>query len=95
MRRGVEGGVFGGATDVGASSQVLGAVGRDVEGCEGRGIEYRVCISQRMMQDIWGEFEEGLNPGPSLNELNRRMGSSWRDRGDHKNYNKLLMYMLK
>ena len=82
--------MFGRVADVGTSSQVAEAVGSDVEGCESRGIEYRVYISDRTMQDIWDEFEWGLNGGPSLNDLNRKMGSSWGDQCDYKNYNKLL-----
>ena len=82
---------MGRVADVGASSQGFGAIGLDVQGCESsRGREYRVYIYDRTLQDIWDEFERGLNEGPSLNDLNRKMGSSWRDRCDHKNYNKLL-----
>ena len=93
LRRGggVESGVVGRVAGVGASSQVSRAVGLGVQGCESsRGIEYRVYICDRTLQNIWDEFEGGLNGGPSLNDLNRKMGSSWRDRCDHKNYNKLL-----
>ena len=79
LRSGVESGVFGCPADVGASSQVAGAVGPDVEGCEIRGIEYRVYISDRTVQDIRDEFKRGLNGGPSLNDLNRKLDSSWRD----------------
>ena len=82
--------MFGRVADVGTSSQVAGVVGSDVEGCESRGIEYRFYISDRTMQDIWDEFERGLNGAPSLNDLNRKMGSSWREQCDHKNYEKLL-----
>ena len=79
LRRRVESGVFGCVADVGASSQVVGAVGPDVEGCESRGIEYRVRTSDTTMQDIWHELEQGLNGGASLKELNTRTSSSWRD----------------
>ena len=83
VRGGVESGGVGRVADVGASSsQVCGSVGL--------GTQYRVYICDRTMQDIWDEFEQGLNGGPSLNDMNKNMGSSWRDRCDHKNYNKLL-----
>ena len=82
-RGGVESGGVGCVADVGASSsQVCGSVRL--------GTQYRVYICDRTMQDIWDEFERGLNGRHSLNDMNRKMGSSWRDRCNHKNYNKTL-----
>ena len=69
LRRGggVENGVVHHGAGVGASSQVFGAVGLDVQGCKSsRGIEYRVYICDRTLQNIWDEFEGGLNVGAHL-----------------------------
>ena len=74
--------VFGGLTSVSCSVPADGIVGNVVG--------YRVYISDRTLQNIWDEFEVGLNGQPSLNDLNRKFGSAWRHRSDHKNHNKLL-----
>ena len=74
--------VSGGHTSISCSVPADGVVGNAVG--------YRVYISDRTLQNIWDEFEVGLNGQPSLNDLNRKFGSTWRHRSDHKNHNKLL-----
>ena len=72
----------------GGQTSILCSVPAD--GVVGNAVGYWVDISDRTLQNIWDEFEVGLNGQPSLNDLNRKFGSTWRHRSDHKNHNKLL-----